>query len=136
MKHSNLSQYKWKEDTLIIKDICFECGSGDDIHYHHVVPESRGGTRAIPLCAICHGKVHNVEFSNLGGLIKAGLVKAKNRGVVLGNPNGFGDYQKMGVQKIKENAITNESNPEPLLNVPSIDPLEFNLIIRFTPLPS
>ena len=28
----------------------------------------------------------------------------------LGNPNGFGDYQKLGVQKIKELALTNKSN--------------------------
>ena len=30
--------------------------------------------------------------------------------VRLGNPNGFGDYQKMGVEKIKENSLTNKAN--------------------------
>lgn len=30
--------------------------------------------------------------------------------VRLGNPNGFGDYQKLGVKKIKENATTNKAN--------------------------
>lgn len=30
--------------------------------------------------------------------------------VRLGNPNGFGDYQKLGVQKIKENALNNKNN--------------------------
>ncbi len=30
--------------------------------------------------------------------------------VRLGNPNGFGDYQKLGVEKIKENARTNKAN--------------------------
>jgi hypothetical protein len=109
-KHSNLSQYKWKEDLLILKDICFECGSIDDMHYHHVVPESRGGVKTIPLCAMCHGKVHNVGFSNLSELIKTGLIKAKESGIRLGNPNGLGGYQKMGVQKIKELAETNEAN--------------------------
>jgi DNA invertase Pin-like site-specific DNA recombinase len=30
--------------------------------------------------------------------------------VRLGNPNGFGDYQKLGVEKIKENALNNKNN--------------------------
>lgn len=30
--------------------------------------------------------------------------------VRLGNPNGFGEYQKLGVEKIKENARTNKNN--------------------------
>jgi DNA invertase Pin-like site-specific DNA recombinase len=30
--------------------------------------------------------------------------------VRLGNPNGFGEYQKLGVQKIKENARNNKNN--------------------------
>jgi hypothetical protein len=30
----------------------------------------------------------------------------------LGNPNGFSDYQKLGVQKIKENALLNKANQQ------------------------
>ena len=30
--------------------------------------------------------------------------------VRLGNPNGFGEFQKLGVEKIKENARTNKAN--------------------------
>lgn len=33
-----------------------------------------------------------------------------NGQVRLGNPNGFGEYQKLGVQKIKENALNNKNN--------------------------
>jgi len=33
-----------------------------------------------------------------------------NGKVRLGNPNGFGDYQKLGVQKIKENALNDKAN--------------------------
>lgn len=33
-----------------------------------------------------------------------------NGKVRLGNPNGFGEYQKLGVQKIKENARNNKNN--------------------------
>lgn len=108
--HSNSSQYKWKEDAVVVKDICFDCGSSDSIHYHHVVPESRGGTRTIPLCIVCHGKVHNKNFLEMKELSMIGIKKAKERGVRFGNPNGFGEYQKLGVNKIKENALTNEAN--------------------------
>ena len=27
------------------KDICFECGSNNQIEYHHVVPQVMGGTK-------------------------------------------------------------------------------------------
>lgn len=30
----------------------------------------------------------------------------------LGNPNGFSDFQKLGVQKIKENALLNKANQQ------------------------
>lgn len=39
---------------------CFECGVSPTQN-HHVVPRSKGGTRTIPLCHSCHGKVHGVE---------------------------------------------------------------------------
>ena len=37
-------------------------------------------------------------------------MKPINGKVRLGNPNGFGDYQKLGVQKIKENALNDKAN--------------------------
>jgi DNA invertase Pin-like site-specific DNA recombinase len=37
-------------------------------------------------------------------------MKPINGKVRLGNPNGFGDYQKLGVEKIKENALNDKSN--------------------------
>lgn len=36
---------------------CFECGS-EATTEHHVVPQSRGGTKTVPLCDDCHGKAH------------------------------------------------------------------------------
>lgn len=42
---------------------------------------------------------------------KDGLVmKPINGKMRLGNPNGFIDYQKLGVEKIKKNALTNKAN--------------------------
>lgn len=39
---------------------CFECGKPAE-EYHHVVPKIVGGTKTIPLCSICHGKVHGLS---------------------------------------------------------------------------
>ena len=41
-----------------MSEICFECGSDENIHHHHVVPKIKGGTKTIPLCQLCHAKVH------------------------------------------------------------------------------
>lgn len=43
-------------------NICFECGSDVNIHQHHVVPKTLGGTKTVPLCGTCHGKVHGKNF--------------------------------------------------------------------------
>jgi len=82
--HSALHKYKWGGDVLVLKDVCFECGSSDDIHYHHVVPETKGGTKTIPLCIVCHGKVHNRDFMKIKELQKIGIEKAKANGKYLG----------------------------------------------------
>lgn len=44
---------------MIDTKICFECGSDKNIHQHHVIPKSLGGTKTIPLCNDCHGMAHN-----------------------------------------------------------------------------
>lgn len=36
---------------------CFECGQPAKYN-HHVVPQSLGGTKTIPLCEACHPKAH------------------------------------------------------------------------------
>ena len=54
---------------------CFECGSREDLHHHHVVPRMRGGTRTIPLCPLCHAKVHGRKSMHTGTLIKEALKK-------------------------------------------------------------
>jgi hypothetical protein len=61
---------------------CFECGNPAD-HEHHVVPQSLGGTRTIPLCVECHSKVHGRALTH-SSLIKAGIAKAKAQGKKIG----------------------------------------------------
>jgi len=46
------------------REPCFECGR-PSAHNHHVIPKIRGGTKTVPLCLSCHGKVHDKEFWNL-----------------------------------------------------------------------
>ena len=78
----------WSEDKLIKKDNCFECGLDSDIHYHHVVPVVKGGTKTIPLCVICHSKVHGKKFVNIKELQRIGIEKAKSEGKYLGRKKG------------------------------------------------
>lgn len=90
------------------KNICFECGCDGEIHYHHVVPKILGGTKTVPLCLTCHGKVHGVDFLNHKKLTKEGLANAKKRGVKLGSPNNLTKEVKMkGTQKNIENKLSN-----------------------------
>ncbi len=59
------------------------------MHNHHVVPRSRGGTKTVPLCEGCHGKAHGLDektWTDHGKLTRAGLARAKVRGVKLGRP--------------------------------------------------
>ena len=72
---------------------CFECGTTECIQHHHVVPRSVGGTKTIPLCSICHGRVHGIKRTkqiNISELTKAGLARAKAMGVRLGGIRGDG----------------------------------------------
>lgn len=92
------------------KIVCFECGCDGEIHNHHVVPKILGGTKTVPLCPSCHGKVHGLDFLNHKKLTKEGLVNAKNRGVKLGSPNNLTREAKMkGVQKIIQNRLSNDN---------------------------
>ena len=67
---------------------CWECDTKtENIHHHHVVPRSRGGTKTVPLCIACHSKAHhtnmNMEHSTL---VKAGMRQARKNGSKIGNP--------------------------------------------------
>ena len=69
---------------------CCACGTDDRsvLEHHHLVPRSEGGTddetNLITLCSPCHGKAHGIVRKDLSKLTKAGLARAKARGVKLG----------------------------------------------------
>ena len=70
--------------------ICFECESPDNLHMHHVVPRSLGGTKMIPLCGACHSLVHSAELTNNRKLTRDALREKKARGERVGAiPYGF-----------------------------------------------
>lgn len=68
---------------------CIDCKLEGTVHWHHVVPKSRGGTFMVPLCEACHSKVHHDnadKFLHASTLIREGIQKARERGVKFGRP--------------------------------------------------
>ena len=63
---------------------CFECGEPAD-QDHHVVPNARGGTRTIPLCPLCHAKIHDKGIST-SVLSREGLAQKRELGEWFGRP--------------------------------------------------
>ena len=59
---------------------CWECGRRAE-HDHHVIPKVLGGKRTVPLCKVCHGKVHDRRVMGSSLLIRAGIAIAKAKGL-------------------------------------------------------
>jgi hypothetical protein len=67
---------------------CYECGAVEQLHDHHVVPKSLGGTKTLPLCPNCHGLVHERDFMKQSTLQKKGVLRAKAEGRYKGRQKG------------------------------------------------
>lgn len=64
---------------------CWECGHVGDVHEHHVVPRSSGGTRTVPLCESCHGKAHHRDRAmSTSEMTRRALKAKKDRGERVG----------------------------------------------------
>lgn len=79
---------------------CCNCGSTDNLTYHHIVPIIMGGNNIVSniavLCGKCHGLVHfdgKKEIRPHGDLIKRGIQAAKERGVKNGRKPA--DYERI-----------------------------------------
>jgi transcriptional regulator of acetoin/glycerol metabolism len=58
---------------------CFECGRAAS-NLHHVIPKCLGGTKTVPLCLECHGKVHGRDMVRMARLVRAGQEAARRNG--------------------------------------------------------
>jgi hypothetical protein len=58
---------------------CFECESEEDIHMHHVIPRSLGGTKTVPLCNTCHAKIHGSHLLGVSNLSGQALKNKKSK---------------------------------------------------------
>ncbi|TXG36677.1 recombinase family protein [Seonamhaeicola maritimus] len=63
-------------------------------------------TRIVDALAVKKDKIKKGIYVNKDG----SMMKPIDGEYRLGNPNGFGDYQKKGVEKIKQNALENKAN--------------------------
>jgi hypothetical protein len=93
----------------IISNICFECSKHSlHIHNHHVVPKVIGGTKTVPLCPECHGKVHNLKYYNHHILTTEGLKRARERGIIGGRPKAVKNIKKFKQIFENENLSIND----------------------------
>jgi len=80
-----------KKNKSNARTSCFECGSRDDLHDHHVVPRSLGGKRTVSLCQDCHWAVHSKGSGpSIRKLTKQALAQKQARGEWVGGaPFGY-----------------------------------------------
>jgi len=82
---------------------CFECGSTDNIHQHHVVPRIKGGNKTVPLCETCHSLVHDVSMRSL--TTEAIALKKHHRLAYNHPPLGFDAVEGRLVENEREQKI-------------------------------
>ena len=66
-----------EEQKNLIGRVCVNCGSAEDIEYHHVVPLCNGGndiiSNIVPLCHVCHNLAHEgrnlTEYKRYAGTL-------------------------------------------------------------------
>lgn len=86
---------------------CFECGL-PAVCEHHVVPQSLGGTKTVPLCKVCHPRAHGEHGCwDHRQLIKNTLSKKKDRGEYIGGgvPYGYIRVENKLVKDVDEQRV-------------------------------
>jgi predicted transcriptional regulator len=86
---------------------CFECDSEENIHNHHVIPKILGGTKTIPLCVLCHGKVHDKNILKMSNLAK---IARSKKGFKTGRPKIISIHNDENVKNKKEKQILSLEN--------------------------
>mgnify|MGYP000058924177 CR=1 FL=1 len=79
----------------------------EEFHNHHILPKALGGidkpSNIISICVKCHGILHGKNFISHSELTKAGLSKAKARGVKLGGHRVGHKKHHEAIKKIADN---------------------------------
>ena len=91
---------------------CFECEATQDLHEHHVVPKSRGGTKTVTLCHQCHMKAHGRDGKGLNHrkLTKEGMKTALEKRRLIDPNYKFGNPQIEIAQAKGRKAIQKRAN--------------------------
>ena len=92
---------------------CCICGTTNDLHHHHIIPRSRGGTddetNYLTLCGEHHGWIHSIRpnsWNNHPQLIKEGVARAREQGVRLGRPSNVTKNTPIEVKKLREKGMS------------------------------
>ena len=98
------------KSITILLDRCFECGTIGPLDFHHVVPTSKGGTQMIPLCLLCHSKVHGEHMLTIRTLAKESRNRKIKENKEKGIKTGFG--RKVGAVETMEKFLSKPKNIE------------------------
>ena len=92
---------------------CCICGVTNNLHHHHIIPRSRGGTddetNYLTLCGEHHGWIHSIRpnsWNNHPQLIKEGVARAREQGVRLGRPSNVTKNTPIEVKKLREKGMS------------------------------
>jgi hypothetical protein len=86
-------------------ETCFECGKAAE-HNHHVIPKSKGGTKTVPLCTECHGKVHGRNMVHMAELSRLGIQVAKRKGIYNGRKKGTTKGEPSRAKELRAKGLT------------------------------
>lgn len=96
-----LTRKHWNRKTLQnhLGKKCCNCGSEEDVQYHHIVELAAGGndviTNLAPICGKCHEMHHSFSgLKNHSLLVKRGIEKRKENGFEFGRPSKMLEERK------------------------------------------
>ena len=93
----------------MILDFCCICGTTDNLHNHHIVPVSKGGSEEennmITLCTKHHAWIHGLKpttWNNHAKLVLEGQQRARDKGKHIGRPSNITDEKIEDIRYMRE----------------------------------
>lgn len=108
---------RWVREALPKR--CCNCGRTDDLHYHHIVPVTYGGTNALSnwavFCGICHDKIHYGDHGEIdhGAAVRNGIKNAQANGVRVGRNAADGEAIMRAIAEHSSMFIDDDAWTEP-----------------------